>query len=800
MTVAAVVEAPPLTIALIGNPNTGKSTLFSALSGIHSHVGNYPGVTVEKKVGRFKHGGRAIRLVDLPGTYSLSPRTLDEMVSVDVLLGRQEDVGRPDAVVCILDASNLERNLYLVSQVLDLGLPTVLVLNMWDVAVDRGLTIDVAALERKLGIPIIRTEAHRRTGTDAVRDAMVAAVARGPVTPPRVFPPQFYEEAGKLGAALRESTGKEVPPYLIERLLLDVGGYVELEFVAHGLADLPQRLTDARERLKAAGCRVPAIEAKARYAWAKQSLAGVLTQPAERAVTRSDRIDHWLTHGVFGLLVFAALMLLVFMSIFRWAEPVMGLIEAGQGWVADKIGGMMSPGALRSLLVDGVIAGVGGVLVFLPQIVFLFFFIALLEDCGYMARAAFLMDRLMTRIGLSGKSFVPLMSSFACAIPGVMATRVIENRRDRMVTILVAPLMSCSARLPVYVLLTSLFVPEGDYRRGLVLFGMYSLGVVIAIPVAWILKKTFFKGETPPFVMELPSYKWPSPRIVAYRVYDRAKAFVVRAGTLIFATSVIVWAAGYFPADRAENHKLEQQVGDWNAEHGEELKTLDDELKPLREERAVLTAALDPEASQADRAASVKQAIAKKIVERGSADEVKRKAAELDEKIEPLAAKADPLHAEIDPLTDHLNHLNGEAMERSILGRIGHVIEPVVKPLGWDWKIGVGAIASFPAREVIIATLGTIYSLGSDVDENNEGLRSTMLAERWPDGSPVYTLPVGISIMVFFALCAQCAATLMVIRRETNSWAWPAFTFAYMTGLAYVGAFIAYQVGRALMG
>lgn len=765
--------ARPLTIALIGNPNTGKSTLFNALSGIHSRIGNYPGVTVEKKIGRMKHEGRTIHLVDLPGTYSLSPRTLDEMVSVDVLLGRQADVGTPDAVICILDASNLERNLYLVSQVLDLGLPTVLVLNMWDVAIERGLTIDVDTLEQRLGVTILRTEAHRRFGTDAVCAAVVAAVERGPHAPPRVFPAGFYAEADQLARQLQERTGQVFSRYLIERLLLDVGGYVETQLATHGIPELPQWLSEARERLKAAGCRVPAVEAKVRYAWVKQLLAGVFAQPAERPVTTSDRIDKWLTHRFAGLLVFACLMLVVFLSIFLWAEPFMKGIEAGQKWVGAMVSEWMSPGPLRSLLVDGVIAGVGGVIVFLPQIVFLFFFIALLEDCGYMARAAFLMDRLMTRIGLSGKSFVPLMSSFACAIPGVMATRVIENRRDRMVTILVAPLMSCSARLPVYVLLTSLFIPEGDFRRGLVLFAMYSLGILVAVPVAWILKKTFFKGETPPFVMELPSYKWPSPRIVAYRVYDRAKAFVLRAGTLIFATSVLVWAATYFPSDRAENHRLEAQVDEWNAAHETELKDAEGKLAALVAEQKSLEEKQDPAGEAVD---------------------------ELQRKIAPLQKRIDELHAEIDPLVERLNHLNGDAMEQSLLGRLGHLIEPAVRPLGWDWKIGVGAIASFPAREVIVATLGTIYSLGSDVDEKDEGLRGTMLQEKWPDGRPVYTVPVAISIMVFFALCAQCAATLMIIRRETNSWRWPLFTFGYMTGLAYVGALVAYQVGCLILG
>ena len=713
----------PLKVALIGNPNTGKSTLFNALAGLRARVGNYPGVTVEKKVGRVRWDNRDIDLIDLPGTYSLSPRSLDELVSVDVLLGRQQDVGQIDAVVCIVDASNLERNLYLLSQILELKLPVVLVLNMCDVASACGTAVDREALAEKLGVVVVQTEAHRRVGLDALQQAIIESAARDGIEPPALFPEEFYTERDQLSALLAEWNEPAMPGYLMERMLLDVGGQVETQLAERqperGLA----ALTAARERLKEAGCRIPMTEARVRYAWAREMLTGVVTKSTERRVTTSDKIDKILTHRLGGLLIFCGMMFVVFLSIFTWAEPFMEAIGTAQGWVTDVVTGLMSPGALRSLLVDGVIAGVGGVIVFLPQIAFLFFFLAILEDCGYMARAAFLMDKLMTRIGLSGKSFVPLMSSFACAIPGVMATRVIENRRDRMVTMLVAPLMSCSARLPVYVLLIALFLPSEKWlERGLVMFAMYSLGVVVAIVVAWLLKKTFFKGETPPFVMELPSYKWPSPRIVLHRVYDRSKAFVTRAGTLIFATTVIVWACAYFPGDHSELN-------------------------------AVVT------------------------------------------ELEQLDSTESPDEDRVAALSERQNELSAELIEGSLLGQMGHAIEPVVKPLGWDWKIGVGAIASFPAREVIVATLGTIYSLGSEVDEEDAGLLGAIRNSEWPDGRKVYNTPVALSVMVFFALCAQCAATLMVIRRETNSWRWPFFTFVYMTVLAYAGAFVTYQVG-----
>lgn len=766
--------APPavatstLTVAVIGNPNTGKSTLFTALTGIHSRIGNYPGVTVEKKIGHFRHQQREVRLVDLPGTYSLSPRSLDEMVSVEVLLGRQADVGRIDAVVCIADASNLERNLYLVSQVLDLGLPTVLVLNMWDVAQSRGMTIDVERLSKTLGIPVIPCEAHRHRQVEAVKDAVLAVAGKPGVESPRVFPPQFYEEGKRLAAQLQEWGEPDVPFYVTERLLLDVGGHVESTFAARLSTRLTEALGAARERLKASGFRVPAAEAKARYAWARQVLEGVLVIPIQQNVTGSDHIDRWLTHKVWGLAAFVLIMFVVFQSISTLAAPVMQLCELGQQFVGDWVSSLMPPGPFRSLVVDGVIGGVGGILVFLPQICFLFLFIAVLEDCGYMARAAFLMDKLMTKVGLSGKSFVPLMSSFACAIPGIMATRTIENRRDRMVTILVAPLMSCSARFPVYTLMIVAFFPDIKWvggwisLHGVLIFVMTFFGAFVAIPVAWLLKKTLFRGETPPFVMELPSYKWPSPRIVLLRVYDSARAFVVRAGTLIFATSILIWAASYFPGDHTDLNRMQ--------EHVDEARSV---LKSELSQKAELEsqkAALGEEASPAQLA------------------EIDGKLGEVESQLEPL----EMLVATKNAMSEHL-------LETSYLGRFGKAIEPTVRPLGWDWRIGVGVLASFPAREVIVSTLGTIYSLGGDVDETDSGLQNALRESKWADNRPVYSIPVAMSIMVFFALCAQCVSTLMVIRRETNSWGWSVFTFTYMTVLAYVGAFLAYQIFSMFM-
>ncbi|WP_437229125.1 ferrous iron transport protein B [Planctomicrobium sp. SH661] len=724
-----------LTVALIGNPNTGKSTLFNALTGGKARIGNFPGVTVEKKVGRFEHAGRQVRLVDLPGTYSLSPRSADEMVSVDVLLGRQKEIGRPDAVVCITDASNLERNLYLFSQIRDLQIPVLLVLNMWDVAQQSGVKIDVQQLRERLGVNIITTSAHRREGIDALRAAVVET-ATHQANVVRLFPADFYAEVEKLGDWLKQHGVEETPEFLRERVLLDVHGEAEHR-AAMRLGDgFPEMLAAARTRLAQAGCKVPLVETKVRYDWIRRQLSGVVERTQSAAAeTASDRIDRWLTHRFTGLLIFIALMFVIFQSIYTWAGPAMDLVEAGQGAISDWIMSILPPGTLRSLLVDGIVAGVGSVIIFLPQIVLLFTFVAILEDCGYMARAAFLMDKLMTKVGLSGKSFLPLMSSFACAIPGVMATRVIENRKDRMVTMLVAPLMSCSARLPVYVLMVAAFIPATTWAggliglQGMVLFLMQALGALVAIPVAWILKKTFFKGETPPFVMELPAYKWPSVRMVFDRVYERAKAFVTEAGTLIFAVSILIWAAGYFPGDHTEQQKVQAEI-----------------------ERVSATLA--------------------------------------DEESSP----------ELDALHEREQEISSQLVRDSYLGRFGRAVEPVFLPLGWDWRIGVGAIASFPAREVIIATMGTIFSLGGDVSEDDSTLQATLQSATWPNGEPLFTIPVALSIMVFFALCAQCGATLMVIRRETNTWRWPAFTFAYMTLLAYVAALATYQIGTAVMG
>ncbi len=546
------------TIALIGNPNTGKSTLFSALSGIQQRVGNYPGVTVEKKLGELAHAGQRWILVDLPGTYSLMPRSPDEMVAVDVLLGRLADVPAPDVILCVVAANNLERNLYIVSQALELGRPLVIALSMVDVARDHGLQIDAQRLSRQLGVPVVPIQAHRGMGLGDLKDAL-AAVGRAAATiPESPFPPAFRDEVDRLESLLARdnvhAAHSRLPRYLVERLLLDTGGYIEGRIPKNGdQSAIRTELGAARERLSQAGYPVPDVETTARYAWVARVVEGVVERPAEHVNTWGDRLDAVLTHRFWGTAILAVVMLLMFSAVFSWAKLPMDGIEAAISWLSGHIAASLPEGPLRSLLVDGILSGIGAVVIFLPQIFILFLILTSLEECGYLARAAYLMDRLMVRVGLSGKSFIPLLSSFACAIPAVMATRVIENRRDRLTTILIAPLMSCSARLPVYTLMIAAFIPDRRFLggvlglQGLVLFSMYSLGIVIGAVVALLLKRTLLRGATPPFLMEMPVYRWPSPRVVLHRMFERGWDFLHNAGTIIFAVSIVMWGALYYP-------------------------------------------------------------------------------------------------------------------------------------------------------------------------------------------------------------------------------------------------------------
>jgi ferrous iron transport protein B len=689
-----------LRIALAGNPNCGKTTLFNALTGLRLKVGNYPGVTVERREGRMAtSNGTHVSLLDLPGTYSLSARSVDEQVARDVVLGRVAGTKKPDVLVVVVDASNLERNLYLASQLLDLHVPLILTCNMMDVARARDIKVDLDELSRRLGVPVVGTVGNRAEGIPKLKQAIMD----GPKRPTdRLWTPpvELQPEVAALAKVLIEArTVAEDESEGMAILLLGSPDEEELgETVTHLPEAVRRQVREAKERLAVAGVDDPAaLLTESRYAFIADLVDAVVTRTAQSDLTVSDKIDRVLTHKVFGLGFFAAIMFVMFLSIFSWADPLMGGIETGQTWVQDTVRNVLPEGAFRDLILDGAIAGVGAVVIFFPQICILFLFIALLEDTGYMARAAFIMDRLMSKVGLHGKSFIPLLSSFACAIPGIMAARTIENRRDRFATILVAPLMSCSARLPVYTVLIAAIFGANAWLKAGIMFSMYMLGIVAALVMATLFKKTLLKGPTPAFIMELPPYRMPRAGAILRTMWDRSKLFLTRAGTTILALSIVLWALAYFP--RAEV-AADGQVGD---------------------------------------------------------------------------------------------QLHG-----SYLGQAGHWIEPVVKPLGYDWKIGIGLIASFAAREVFVSTMGVVYNVGDEADETSEPLRQQIAGATWPDGSTVYTPLVGIGLMVFYVLACQCVSTIAVVRRETNSWRWPIFMVAYMTGLAYGAALLVYQVGTAL--
>ncbi|MFH1110321.1 MAG: ferrous iron transport protein B [Planctomycetota bacterium] len=719
-------------VALIGNPNTGKSTLFTALTGYRQRVGNYPGTTVERRAGFIRTEDKAtpIEVIDLPGAYSLAARAADEAIVLDALLGRAGVDRRPDLIVSVVDAANLGRNLFLSTQLLELGVPLVVALNMMDLAEASGVRIDAAALAAELGVVVVPVVATRQIGIEALEKAILDSLDAPCSDHCPSFPDCVCAELDGLRNSLADGgAGEHHRASRIEAMqtLLDPGGYHESRLVKRCGRGLAEELAERRRRIASAGESVAEVEARVRYTWIDRVLHHVVTRVRPRPRSKSEAADRLFTHRVFGLVVFLLMMGICFQSVYAWAAPVMDAIDGFFGALGGFLADVIPAGAVQSLVVNGVAAGVGAVLTFLPQILILFLFLAILEDCGYMARAAFLMDRWMGLFGLNGKSFIPLLSSFACAVPGILSTRTIEDRRDRFVTILIAPLMSCSARLPVYVLLIGAFIPATPLLGGLIglqaatLLAMYLVGAVVAIPVALILKRTVLKGPSQSFLMELPTYRWPSPRIVFFRMYEQGKAFCVSAGTLIFAVAIVIWALGYYPHPAAI-------AAAYQAERD-----------------SVVDAGLTGEALNARRA------------------EINRDEA-------------------------------GEYLRQSFLGRMGQWIEPAVKPLGWDWRIGTAAIASFPAREVVVATMGTIYNLGGGRDETSPGLRATLHAATWPDGRPVYNLAVALSIMVFFALCCQCAATLATIKRETKSWAWAVLTFTYMTALAYVGALATYQI------
>jgi len=714
-------------VALIGNPNTGKTSLFNALTGLKQRVGNYSGVTVEKKVGEWVLDEKqTVELIDLPGTYSLSAKSIDERITVDILGGHAAGQAVPDLVVVVVDVENLQRNLYLASQVADLDVPMVIALNCWDVAERKGLKIDCALLQQRLGVPVVPTVANRRRGTSELSAAALSALEARPKMVRPSWPEPVKKCLEQLRINLVEQNGEKLKEGELMRLLFDHQSAVaeRLHTPSHETESI---IKTAREQLRFGGFNPDAAESLLRYRFLNPLLMDIIERQAHlKKRSRSEGIDQILLHRFWGLSVFVGMMYVVFQAVYSWAGPFMALIEGATEWLQNFAAGLLtSTPTLQSLVVDGIIGGVGAFVIFLPQILILFLFIALLEESGYMSRAAFLMDKLFQWCGLNGKSFVPLLSSYACAIPGIMATRTIGDPKTRMITILIAPLMSCSARLPVYLLLIGAFVEPvyGPSVAGATLFAMHFVGVLVAAPLAWALNKTLNRGRPPhPFIMELPPYRVPRFRSLLLRIHESGKDFVVRAGTVIFAMTVVIWALLYFPRPAG----IEQEV-----------------IANYQAERAGI---LDSK----------------------------------PEAVEELSRRVDAAY-----------------LEQSYMGRFGKLVQPVFAPAGYDWKITVGVIASFPAREVIISTLGIIYALGGEVDEESKDLRQAFANARWESGprrgEPVFNLAVALSLMVFFALCMQCGATVAIIAKELN-WTWALSSFFGLTAIAWAAAVAVYQI------
>ena len=772
-------DSPQLYVALTGNPNCGKTTLFNALTGLRAKVGNYAGVTVERKEGALK-GAAGITILDLPGTYSLSPKSLDEEVSRDILFHRLDDVPAPALVVVVVDASNLERNLYYATQVIELGYPTILGLNMTDVAEQNGHTVNAAALAQQLGVPVLPLIASVGEGVAALTQEIVATLGRrrgdealSQKSESALFgaqPAAFAAELSTLSAALVKAFPRRWTAPQAEALLLLSDDKALASSTAHYPAELAAAVTAARARLEAAGVDWRTVAIEARYARIADIIAASVTEEVMTHETMSDRLDRVFTHRVWGIAIFVGLMWLLFQSIFTFAKVPMDFLSNTVDGFGGWVGGLMAPGDLNDLLVNGVIKGVGAVVIFLPQILLLFLFISLLEDTGYMARAAFLMDRLMSKVGLHGKSFIPMLSSYACAIPGIMAARTIETPKDRLVTILVAPLMSCSARLPVYAVLIAACVPDLKLGgviglQGLTMLSMYLLGTVMALVMAWVFKKTLLKGETPMLIMELPPYKRPVATTILRHMWDRSKLFLRRAGTVILGINIVLWFLATYP----KNAELEQKFENRRSELVQTVRPGITDKRAVETEIAQLKMVFKDLSTNA-----ITTVFPDNHVALGA----------LYEKLEALEKEE-----------------QGAKLRHSFAGRLGHLIEPAIAPLGFDWKMGIGIVASFAAREVFVSTMSVVYNVG-DTDAGDEAattsLAKTLREEKRADGTPAYTTLVGVTLMVFYVFALQCVSTIAVVRRETNSWKWPLFQLLYMTALAWGMAFITYQGGKLL--
>ncbi|WP_245623955.1 ferrous iron transport protein B [Flavihumibacter petaseus] len=693
----------------MGNPNSGKSSLFNALTGLNQKVGNFPGVTVDKKTGNTQLTEQlAATIIDLPGTYSLYPKRGDEWVTYKVLMEQDTDV-KVDMLVLLADAANLKRNLLFVSQIIDLKIPVVVALTMMDLARQKGIEIDIEGLERELGVPVVVVNPRKNKGIPQLKKAMAATATHQYRIPSRDF-----------------ITNKELAPQAVDAVKEEIAGLSDYKAIHYlinhehfQLSPAEQDLIEGKEKaFNFNPTKTQAEEILQRYARIKGIMQQTVVEPDPLHKSLfTEKLDKLLLHRVWGYIILLSVLFLLFQSVFLIAQYPMDAIEWTFGYLGSWLSSVLPQTWWSDLLTNGILAGLSGILVFVPQIMILFGLITLLEDTGYMARISFLTDKLMRKVGLNGKSVMPMISAFACAVPAIMTARNIENTKERLLTILVTPLMSCSARLPVYTILIGLVIPSKKLLgfislQGLVMMGLYLLGIVLAMLISYIAKWFIKIKEKSFFILELPMYRAPRWKNVGTTMVQKAKIFVVDAGKVIMVISLLLWAlSSYGPADRMSNVE--------------------------------------------------KQYAALKASQPANVDELEREE-------------------------------NSEKLANSYAGILGKSIEPVIRPLGYDWKIGIALITSFAAREVFVGTMATLYSVGDD--DSGLLLREKMQQAKKADGQPVYTLATGISLMVFYLLAMQCMSTLAVVKRETRSWKWPAIQLAYMTGLAYVMSLLAYQL------
>ena len=786
-------NAATIKIALAGNPNCGKTTIFNNITGAKQHVGNYPGVTVEKKEGRCTYENNSLLFVDLPGTYSLTARSLDEVVARNVIINE-----KPDIIVNVLDASNLERNLYLAAQIVELGRPVVIGLNMMDIAERMGAKIDLEKLGKKLGATVVPLVGSKNVGTTELLRAVMEVAKKGDVIENAEvdYGPQLEPAIRSLVDMIQKNGSIQYPVrWLAVKLLENDPDVLNKVRVIEGTEPILAMAQTLRDSLKSkVDLEFCFAEYRHRFAVEAYNESIVSTGSSD---TLSDKIDRVLTHRVLGIPIFLGLMWLMFTSVIDLGAYPQDWLDQGFGMLGDYLGSVITNDQLRSLVVDGVIGGVGSVLSFVPLIVILYFFISLIEDTGYMARAAFLIDRVMRACGLHGKSFIPMILGFGCNVPGIMAARTLDNEKDRMVTILACPFMSCGARLPVYTLFIAAFFGATGYG-GTVLTAVYILGILVSIGVAIVLRKTAFKGETEPFVMELPPYHIPTVKGVLMHMWERTVLYLKKAGTIILGASILVWFLTAYPMDVEYSQDFdaakEQVTATMETEQAAILQSYG--IQSLEDDEA-LNNMYESMITTADAAAEEADAEEQDVTDVAQAQALEEKP-EYPEAFADLQASNPTLYAQALPLFDAKvkaddataaldEQHNSEKLSQSYAARLGHFVEPVIAPLGYDWKIGVGLVACTAAKEVMVSTLATIYSV--EADDTHEASLVTYLAN-----DENFNPAVALSLMVFSLLYMPCVASLAVIKRETNSWKWMFFSMGLGVCLAYVFAFAVYHL------